>query len=328
MLTSRMIEAFRAVILNGSMSEAATFLHISQPAVSRLIRDLETGIGFRLFDRRHGRIYPNDDALTFYEEVHRSYIGLNRISQAAEKIRKHETGSLRIACMPAIGLSIMPRIIADFRNLYPDVTISFKVVRSETAVQLVSSLDCDVGIVEASFSALSAEEGPIYRFDSVCVLPPDHRLAHKAVIEPKDLENEVFISLDPDSRTRFHIDLAFDTAGVKRMMQVETPMTNMACALVLEGCGVSIVDPMTAAIFARQGLVSRPFRPAATFSFRTLSSSRVSGNRLVEGFYDALARSVSKGAGLPPPARACRWPGYLMANSLAPSNKCALSRFM
>ncbi len=293
MLTSRMIEVFRAVILNGSMSEAATALHISQPAVSRLIRDLETEIGFRLFERRNGRIYPNDDALVFYEEVHRAYIGLKRISHAAEQIRTNQTGTLRIACLPAIGLSIMPQIIADFRKKFPQVMISFKVVRSETAVQLVSSLQCDIGIVEASFSALSAKEGPTYDFESVCILPHGHRLVKEEKITPEDLKNEVFISLDPDSKTRSHIDTLFEAANISRSMQIETPMTNMACSLVLEGCGVSIVDPMTAAAFAAQGLIIRPFQPKATFSIRTLTSLHTARNPIIDIFCEALFRSIS-----------------------------------
>lgn len=293
MLTSRMVEVFRVVILNGSMSEAASALHISQPAVSRLIRDLETEIGFRLFERRNGRIYPNDDALVFYEEVHRAYIGLNRISQAAEHIRTNQTGALRIACLPAIGLSIMPQIIADFRKQFPNVLISFKVVRSETAVQLVSSLQCDIGIVQASFSALSAKEGPTHTFESVCVLPPGHRLVGKKVIQPEDLKDEVFISLDPDSKTRLHTDALFEAANVTRLMQIETPMTNMACSLVLENCGVAIVDPMTAAVFADQGLISRPFKPKAMFSIRTLTSLHTARNPVIEIFCEALERSIS-----------------------------------
>lgn len=294
MLTSRMIEAFRAVVLNGSMSKAAKRLHISQPAVSRLIRDLEIEIGFALFERRHGRVYPNDDALALYEEVHRAFIGLDRIAQAAGRIRDHETGILRIACMPAVGLSIMPTVIAKFRKSNPNVAISFKVVRSETAVQLVSALQCDIAIVEASFSALSAEAGSSYRLESVCALPPGHRLALHDIIRPEDLEGEVFISLDPDSKTRFNIDAAFASAGVSRTMLLETPMTNMACTLVMEGCGVSIVDPMTAEVFNRHGLVSRPFKPTATFSFHSLTSPGISGSSLAKEFNETLSQSISR----------------------------------
>ena len=294
MLTQRMIEAFRAVVLNGSISEAAEFLNVSQPAVSRLIKDLEAEVGFLLFDRRQGRVFTNDDGLAFYEEVHRAYIGLQRISRYAEQIRNRETGTLRIACLPAIGLSIMPKVIAEFQELYPGVRISFQVVRSTTVLQFLTSMRCDIGIVESSFSAPTIDEGPIFGMDSVCVVPPDHPLSAAAVIRPEDLAGESFISLDADSKTRFKIDAIFDSAKVSRTMLMETPLTSMACSLVLEGCGVSIVDPMTASNFVQQGLVVRPFTPAAEFSFRILNSIQISGTSLVADFYEVFDRIFQK----------------------------------
>lgn len=294
MLTQRMIEAFRAVVLNGSISEAAEFLNISQPAVSRLIKDLELEVGFLLFDRRKGRVFTNDDGLAFYEEVHRAYIGLERISRFAEQIRNRETGTLRIACLPAIGLSIMPKVIAKFQTLYPGIRISFQVVRSTTVLQFLTSMRCDIGIVESSFSAPTVDEGPIFELDSVCVLPPGHHLSECKIIRPEDLADESFISLDADSKTRFKIDAIFESAKVSRTMLMETPLTSMACSLVLEGCGVSIVDPLTASNFVQQGLVVRPFAPTAEFSFRLLSSTQISGTSLVGDFYQVFDRILSE----------------------------------
>jgi DNA-binding transcriptional LysR family regulator len=294
MLTPRMIDAFRAVILNGSMSEAAVFLHISQPAVSRLIRDMEAQIGFRLFDRRHGRVFANEDALELFEEVHRAYIGLDRITQAAEQIRKRESGALQIACMPVVGLSIMPRVIAKLRKTNPGINISLHVFRSTTVMQSLTTLRCHVGFVEYAFTAPSLAEGPVFDLDTVCVLPQGHRLAGEAVIEPKHLKNETFVSLDPDSKTRIKIDTIFETSGVSRSMQIEAPLTNVVCSLVLEGCGVSIVDPLSAGMFADKGLIARPFRPTASFSFRALSTPRLSETALLKEFYEIFAHTLSE----------------------------------
>lgn len=289
MLTQRMIEAFRAVVINGSISEAAEFLNISQPAVSRLIKDLEIEVGFLLFDRRHGRVFTNDDGLAFYEEVHRAYVGLERISSYAEQIRKRETGTLRIACLPAIGLSVMPKVIAKFQKMHPGISISFQVVRSTTVLQFLTAMQCDIGIVEASFSAPTMAEGPVYNVDSVCVMPTGHRLSAHKVIRPEHLADEPFISLDAESKTRFKIDAIFESANIQRTMLMETPLTNMACSLVLEGCGVSIIDPMTAESFVQQGLVVRPFAPTVAFSFRVLTSAQVSGTSLVNNFCQIFA---------------------------------------
>ena len=293
LLTSRMIEAFRAVMLHGSMSEAASSLHISQPAVSRLIKDLETEIGFSLFARRQGRIFANDDALALFEEVRRLFIGIDQISLAAAQIRKRETGILKIACMPAIGLSIMSRVIANFIKIYPSINISFESVRSPTVIRFLTSSYCDIGFVESSFLAPSVNEDAIYNLDFVCILPPGHHLASESVIRPMHLADESFISLGEGSDIRMKIDAIFEAAKIQRIKNINTPITNMACSIVMEGCGVSIVDPLTAGIFARSGLIVRPFRPRVAFSFRSLSSPRISGTSLANTFNQVVMQELS-----------------------------------
>ena len=86
-MKSRQLEAFRAVILRHSITRAAEMLHITQPAVTRLILDLETEIGFSLFTREKGRLFPTSDALLLYQEVERSFVGVERIAHAAQQIR-------------------------------------------------------------------------------------------------------------------------------------------------------------------------------------------------------------------------------------------------
>lgn len=294
MMTLRMIEAFRAVIINGSISEAATYMHISQPAVSRLIKDLESEVGFQLFDRRHGRVFTNDDGLAFFEEVRRSYIGLDRIEQAAEHIQKRETGAIKVACLPAVGLSVMPKVIANFLKIYPGIKINTQILHSTAIIKLLTSLQCDIGFVESSLSAPSLRKGPIYHLDSVCILPPGHRLTNETIIEPEHLVDEPFISVGIDSKFRFKLDSIFEAAGIKRTIQIEAPEMKMVASLVLEGCGISIVDPMTASTLIEQGLIVRPFHPSTPFSFKALSSSQTSRNTLVDAFYEVFAHIISE----------------------------------
>lgn len=293
MLTFRMIEAFRAVILSGSISSAAGVLHVSQPAVSRLIRDLEVEIGFRLFDRKHGRVFANEDALEFFEEIHRAFTGLDRIALAAKQIRKRESGNLRLAVMPAVGLNVISRVIAEIQEQYPGINVSLQIVRSTTVMQFLASLQCDVGIVESSYSAPSVEDGPSFDMDCICVLPKTHRLASETVITPEHLENEPFVSLHPDSQMRTTIDAIFETAGISRTMQTEAPLTNAICGLVLEGCGVSIVDTLSARSFFPLGLIGRPFRPTVEFSFRAYSTPRLHRTDLLDSFYESLAKALA-----------------------------------
>ena len=79
-------------MLAGSMSDASRMLYVSQPAVSRLIKDLEESLGFTLFDRRNSRLYPTQAAHAFYREVERHFIGMDNLSQAADQVKRFEGG--------------------------------------------------------------------------------------------------------------------------------------------------------------------------------------------------------------------------------------------
>src|SRR6266852_2026092 len=93
MLSFRQIEAFRAVIVLHSMTRAAETLNISQPAVSRLMRDMELNLGLTLFRRRKGGLQPTEEALALYAEVERSFVGVDKIARAAVRIRERLAGA-------------------------------------------------------------------------------------------------------------------------------------------------------------------------------------------------------------------------------------------
>src|SRR5687767_3438858 len=95
-LTLRQIDAFRAVMLTGTATEAAQVLGVSQPAISRLVSDFEAELGFKLFDRVGRRVVPTAEAQILIEEVKRVLIGLDQIKETAEKISKFRYSRLRL----------------------------------------------------------------------------------------------------------------------------------------------------------------------------------------------------------------------------------------
>ena len=91
-LNFKQVEAFQAAARLGSATAAAEALHVTQPAVSRMIGDLERAVGFALFERRGRGMQPTADGLLLYEEVQRAFQGLDRVAAAAEAIRGHGRG--------------------------------------------------------------------------------------------------------------------------------------------------------------------------------------------------------------------------------------------
>src|SRR5689334_87297 len=105
----RQIEAFRAVMLSGSVTAAAGMIGVTQPAVSRLVRDLQGILKMPLFEKRGTGLVPTAAATALYTEVERSFVGLDRITDAAEEIRTRRAGMLRVAALPALANGFMPR---------------------------------------------------------------------------------------------------------------------------------------------------------------------------------------------------------------------------
>ena len=283
-INHRQLEAFRAVMITGVVTRAAEVLRVTQPAVSRLIGDLEYTVGFPLFERRKGRLVPTVDAQVLYEEVEKSFVGVDKIIQIADDIRRFNQGTLRIASMPAMALGFLPRAVTRFLADRPEIGVTLQVRSSQKVVEWIAAQQFDVGFaaIQASHPAVEAET--LLRTHLVCVMPEGHPLAARPVIRPEDLENEVFISLGTELAVRFLVDAAFDEARVTRKLSIDTQLSEPACAFVVEGAGVSLVEPITAAEFLGRGLVARRFAPPIPFEFAVLYPSYRPRARLAEDF--------------------------------------------
>ncbi len=292
MITTRMIEAFQAFVMTGSVTRAADSLYISQPAVSRLIRDLETSTKLNLFDRKRGRLVITNDGLTLYEEIQNTFIGLKHIEDTARRIRLGETGRLRVSCLPALSLSIIPEVMRTFVNANPNIEVSLQVLPSPAILRNMTTQQSDVGFVEASFTSPAVEEIAFFQVDCFCVLPPNHRLESREVIHPSDLADEIFISLDKGSHTRMLIDAVFKNAKVERKCQIDTTLASSAGGMVLEGIGISILDEITAKKYEAQGVIVKQFHPLVHFFFRTLFSRNSQKLKLERQFHHAFMQAL------------------------------------
>ncbi|MGG6260549.1 LysR substrate-binding domain-containing protein [Stutzerimonas stutzeri] len=262
----KQVEAFRAVMLSGSMTAAAEALHTSQPNISRLVAQLERLNGFSLFERIGSRLVPTDEGTAFFNEVDRAFIGLRNLEHSARHIRQLGTGRIRIGAVPSLSLSVLPRAIQRFREGHEQVAISLHTSDSTTVARWVASQFCDFGLV-----SFIGEETPGVRarligdLPAVCIFPKGHRLAALERVGIDDLAGEEFVSLAHDDGTRRRIDRLFLQHGDRRKLSLEAPYAAIICAMVGTGLGVSIVSPLVAQGYLHAGIEVRPF--AADFSF-------------------------------------------------------------
>ncbi|MBN9888266.1 LysR substrate-binding domain-containing protein [Salipiger abyssi] len=260
-LTMRQVEAFRAVMLLGSMTKAAEFLQISQPAVSRLMADMQESLGYTLFRRtRHGTI-PTPEAKRLREEVGSLFSGLEELNRRAFAIRDLEIGELRIGTISLYGNGLLPQIISQFLRDNPGVTVNLEVDHHDRIVDWVQSDKVEFGLVSLPAFTGDLDVELISAEPAVCIMPPDHPLAGKRMIEPQDLADFPFIGFPRSSPTRFQIDQIFDRLGLPRKVVVEATTHEAVCNFVAAGAGVSIISPFSPYLRESNRLLARPFHP-------------------------------------------------------------------
>ena len=243
-ITFKQIEAFRAVMLAGTTSEAARNLGVSQPAVSRLVADMETDIGYQLFSRIGRRLTPSHEAKLLVEEVNRALTGLDYIREAAVEIGKSRFPRLRLVAHPLAASGIAARLVALFSGQQPDVGVTIEVMSSDEALEWVLAQRCDLGITSAAVRSPGVEALELETGQSVCILPKDHKLSDRSRITPECLAGEPFVSYCRDSEYRMQLDQIFQAANVTRQLQLEARTSEAVCSLVAAGLGVSVIGPI------------------------------------------------------------------------------------
>ncbi len=269
-LNSRQVEAFRALMLTASTVRAAEMMHVTQPAVSRLVRELQEALQLTLFERRGTRLVPTGAAVSLFREVERSFVGMERIARAAQELRMRRAGVLRVAGMPSLCNGFLPRFAGQFLAERPNLDFALFGLISSSVLDWVVSDQCDIGFAASPMEHAPTHSQPMPTVRYVAVMPEGHRLARRRVLRPKDFAGQPFVALGPTTPSRHRIDEVFARHSVALSVRVETPLSEIACALVASGLGLSICDPFTANEYATRGVVSRPFEPALAFEFAAL----------------------------------------------------------
>ena len=257
-ITHRQIAIFRAILLQGTLGRAAEFTGSSQPTLSRDLARLEQVLGFTLFDRLQGRLRPTARGLALMEEIERSFIGMDQIAQRALELRTAVQGRLRIACLPALAHALLPLALERLQRTAPQACVSVVPLESPWLEQALSEQRFDLGVSETQEAPAGVVCIPLLQANEVAVLPAHHPLCRKRVLQASDFAQQSFVSLAEGDPYRQAIDLVFAQAAVVRTTLLETASAVAVCAMVQQGLGVGIVNPLTATAMAGPALSVRP----------------------------------------------------------------------
>jgi DNA-binding transcriptional LysR family regulator len=292
-LTLRQVEAFKAVVENGSISNAAEMLHISQPAMSKLIVHFEADTGLKLFDRLKGRLAPTECGMRLYEEIDRIFAGVRQVENAAEAIRREERGQLVIGVTPALSGSFIQRATTSFLKDRPNMFCTVQSLSSHWIVDRLVARKLDVGLVGYRIDNPYVTLEPLIDLLLVCIMPLDHPLAAKSQIEPRDLDKIPFLAFHPDTYLGRRVAGMFEAYRVKAQIVLNANTTPTICEFVAAGLGVSLV-PALAAGGLEHRLAVRRFEPEILFNFQLCRSADTRNAQLVEAFAQEVRATAAQ----------------------------------
>ncbi len=290
-MKTKQIEAFKVVMESGSMTAAADKLFVTQPAVTKLIAQLEHDIKMPLFERSKGRIEPTEDAKIFYQHVLRTFEALENLDQIAKDIKGLNRGRLIIAALPLLSTNWLPNQCTQFIEGKETVNLSLHSHSSTKIQDWIISGQADLGIgMIADSDRVNAEL--LAEVEAVCILPQGHPLSEKDTISPEDLNGETFILTGGVDGTRQRLEGLFKALNVSVNKRFEAIFSSTTCSFVAAGAGVSLVNAYSAAEFSHLNYEIRRFRPKISFQIFLLTARNRRMSRLAEEFAARLLESA------------------------------------
>jgi DNA-binding transcriptional LysR family regulator len=259
----RHIEVFHALMRSSTMTEAARRLHVSQPAISTVLKHAEQRLGMKLFERAGGRLSPTPEAISLYPEVEHIFTRLEALSRSAQGLRDAASGVISIAATPTLANVVLPGAIAAFTMERPGLRVLLKALPTAEIIAGVRDRAFDLGLVYEPAAPPGEDIGTetVVAVRIACVLPRAHPLAARESLGPEDLRGQPLVTFGPDTPLGGRLAAAFRDAGVPFEPRVESGSSSASLFIVQAGAGIGLVDAAGGLGDAFPNLVVRDFVP-------------------------------------------------------------------
>lgn len=245
-LNLHLLRMFAAVVQTGSFSRAAEALNISQPAISKGVRDFELQVGCRLLNRSPKGVVPTTEGLALSRHAETLFAAERAAEEELSALRGLHNGSLRIGASTTIATYMIARYLGAFHRAHPGVDLHLVSANTRDIAEQMSAQDIDIGLVEGPIEERNIVAEP-WRTDVMkLIVAPDHAFAAaKEAIDPKRLDDEVLILREPGSGSREVVTQALTAHNIEPLRTLEIGSTAAIKQVVAAGLGVSIVSAVS-----------------------------------------------------------------------------------
>ncbi|RQR66903.1 LysR family transcriptional regulator [Burkholderia sp. Bp9126] len=208
------LAAFHAVVEAGSVTAASERLHVSQPALTREIRELEERLGVTLFDRMPRGMRPTEAGRLLADYAAQIFSLADVAEAAVGEFAGLTRGQLGIGSSRTIGVYLLPAVLNEFRARYPGITVDLRISNSETIENAVLANERQIGMIEGPCDDTAFDAAVIGRDALIAVAAPSHPLARKRQLTADAIGKAELVMREPGSGTRTVVEQAYAQRGV------------------------------------------------------------------------------------------------------------------
>ncbi|HXH87312.1 MAG TPA: LysR family transcriptional regulator [Gaiellaceae bacterium] len=287
------VEAFLMIAERRSVSEAATVLFVTQPAVTTRIKNLERELGVALFVRTPRGMRLTAEGRAFRSHAQRAVQSLAEGRQLLHELREGRLGELQLGAAPAISTYVLPLVLRRFQTAFPNVHLIVRTGHSEEILEMVLREQVQLGLVRDLPHAATTST-PLYEDEIVLVVHPGHRFAEQPTIAVGDLATERLILFDRTSSYFVLTSAFFREAGIVPRGVMELDNVDATKKMVEHGLGIAFL-PYTAvrgelASGALQEISIEGYEPVRRQIVAIRRRDAIVPEDLVEGLLTAVRR--------------------------------------
>lgn len=244
----RHIEVFSAIMLTGSTNGAARILHVSQPAISKMLQHAERSVGFPLFLRSKGKLVPTQEALRLQQELTPFDEQLRRIRRLVNNLSHGAIRPLRIAATPALAHHLLPQAVAQWCLAFPQSKCELTVAHTREMEQALLLNEIELGLTMRPVSHPNLVLTPLRSYSLCAIAPagwwPDELLGRP--LRASELADQPIITIDTDDYLGAILSNWLANAGQAPESAISVQTYTLAKSLVQVRVGVALVDSFTA----------------------------------------------------------------------------------
>ena len=243
-VTFRQLSVFTSVARHLSFTQAAKELHLSQPAVSMQVKQMEEQVGLPLFEQMGKQTYLTGVGIEMFHYSRAIGQLLTEAEEVINEIKGAHRGRITIS-VASTANNFVPTLLGTFHESFPDITVSLDVTNRETLLEQLEQNEVDLVVMGQPPKEMDLEAGAFMENPLVVIAPPDHPLAGEKNIPMSRMEDEIFLTRERGSGTRGAIERFFEQHDVRLSTGMEIASNEAIKQSVQAGLGLGLLSKHT-----------------------------------------------------------------------------------